>query len=193
MKKSRVGRPRQEPKAGERVQLSFRITPELKRRLDSSAEENGRSQSQEAEIRLARSFERDDMLEQVFGKAIEVAVAIMDASKGAQQSWLTGSVRTKDDIHGNQFIFVLEGEADEAVTHPSNANSLFADAIESKTTCTLNEYHYLARKNRLRLVSPSRAAQAAADAALNVIESGRKRPSRDLLAEEIRKELVAQR
>src|SRR5262249_49795121 len=47
---------------GERVQLSFRITPELKRRLDETADASGRSQSQEAEFRLERSFARADLL-----------------------------------------------------------------------------------------------------------------------------------
>src|SRR5262245_9556776 len=56
------GRPRQEPEPGERVQLSFRITPELKRRLGETAEHNGRSQSQEAELRIERSFAREDLL-----------------------------------------------------------------------------------------------------------------------------------
>jgi hypothetical protein len=60
-----VGRPRQEPEPGERVQLSFRVTPELKRRLDAAATESGRSQSQEAEFRLERSFDRQDLLPQV--------------------------------------------------------------------------------------------------------------------------------
>ena len=57
-----VGRPRQQPEPGERVQLSFRVTPELKRRLDAAADQSTRSQSQEAEFRLERSFDHQDLL-----------------------------------------------------------------------------------------------------------------------------------
>lgn len=56
------GRPKREPKPGERVQLSFRITPEIKKRLDEAAEHSGRSQSQEAEFRLELSFHREQLL-----------------------------------------------------------------------------------------------------------------------------------
>ena len=56
--KKRVGRPRKEPEDGERVQLSFRVTPKLKRLLVGAADESGRSQSKEAEFRLERSFWR---------------------------------------------------------------------------------------------------------------------------------------
>ena len=52
----RVGRPRIDPEDGERIQLSFRVTPELKRLLTAAADQSGRSQSQEAEFRLERSF-----------------------------------------------------------------------------------------------------------------------------------------
>ncbi len=55
---SRGGRPKRQPKPGERVQLSLRVTPELKAELDEAANQSGRSQSQEAELRLERSFER---------------------------------------------------------------------------------------------------------------------------------------
>jgi hypothetical protein len=57
----RPGRPRIEPEDGERVQLSFRVTPELKRLLDAAANASGRSQSQEAEMRLEKSFWLDQM------------------------------------------------------------------------------------------------------------------------------------
>jgi hypothetical protein len=54
--KSRGGRPRRTPKPGERVVLGLRVTPDLKHQLDAAAELSGRSQSQEAEFRLERSF-----------------------------------------------------------------------------------------------------------------------------------------
>ena len=58
-KRKSAGRPRQEPEEGQRVVLSFRITPELKRRLDAAADQNGRSSAQECELRLEKSFEED--------------------------------------------------------------------------------------------------------------------------------------
>ena len=62
-RKSRRGRPRREPDPGERVKLGLRVTPKTKARLDAAAEQNGRSQSQEAELRLEASFEHDRLLE----------------------------------------------------------------------------------------------------------------------------------
>ena len=73
------GPPKREPKEGERVALSLRMTPALKRKLDSSAEAGGRSQSQEAEFSLERSFDRTDLLSEVmtlaYGK--ELAGVVM--------------------------------------------------------------------------------------------------------------------
>lgn len=59
------GRPKKVPKEGERVALSIRMTPELKRKLDEAAERGGRSLTQEAEFRLARSFDREGLLLEV--------------------------------------------------------------------------------------------------------------------------------
>jgi hypothetical protein len=56
------GPPKREFKEGERVALSLRMTPALKRRLDAMAERGGRSQSQQAEFMLERSFERHGLL-----------------------------------------------------------------------------------------------------------------------------------
>jgi hypothetical protein len=50
------GRPTKAPTPGERVSLGLRVTADMKGRLDRAAAENGRSQSQEAEYRLERSF-----------------------------------------------------------------------------------------------------------------------------------------
>ncbi len=61
----RLGRPKRKPKPGERVPLGLRVTAETKQRLDDAAEQSGRSQSQEAELRLDRSFERQDLAEEV--------------------------------------------------------------------------------------------------------------------------------
>src|SRR4029079_5578159 len=59
------GRPGRKPKPGERVHLGIRVTVEMKRRLEAAAAKTGRSQSQEAEMRLERSCERQDLLSEV--------------------------------------------------------------------------------------------------------------------------------
>jgi hypothetical protein len=58
-RRKRVGRPGREPLPGERVGLSLRVTPEVKRSLDAAAERSGRSLSLEAELRL-ESFSKDE-------------------------------------------------------------------------------------------------------------------------------------
>jgi hypothetical protein len=60
----RGGRPGRQPAEGERVKLGLRVTPSMKKKLDEAAASSGRSQSQEAELRLERSFERQHMLKE---------------------------------------------------------------------------------------------------------------------------------
>jgi hypothetical protein len=57
-----MGRPTKTPKAGERVSLGLRVTADIKKKLDKAAERASRSQSQEAERRLERSFAEEDRL-----------------------------------------------------------------------------------------------------------------------------------
>lgn len=45
-----------------RVPLSLRVTPAMKESLEEAAGKNGRSLTQEIELRLERSFERQDLL-----------------------------------------------------------------------------------------------------------------------------------
>jgi hypothetical protein len=74
--KRKKGRPRAvAPKSGERVPLGLRVTANLKRNLDRAAERSGRSQSQEAEMRLERSFERDSQIEATWGSREIHAIA----------------------------------------------------------------------------------------------------------------------
>lgn len=49
-------------KGSPRVPLGLRVTPETKAALDSAAKKSGRSQSQEAEIRLEQTFRDDEIL-----------------------------------------------------------------------------------------------------------------------------------
>ena len=209
--RARTGRPPKPPTPGQRMSLGLKVTAEIKARLDKVARETGRTQSQEAELRLERSFEREDLLPQVLKLAygdkpaellMQVGPMLMDPSMDpscgngalifAHDRWLHGTVETEGDISGDTFVFILEGDADEAVARSANKNIAYADANQAPSTITLAEYHHLARKNNFSIYSSSKAAATAADAVLKLIKSGRKNPSRKLLAEVIRKELVSQ-
>jgi hypothetical protein len=58
----RIGRPVVPGTPGERVPVGFRITAEAKLKLEQAALASGRSLSQEAELRIEQSFERDFIL-----------------------------------------------------------------------------------------------------------------------------------
>jgi hypothetical protein len=58
----RLGRPTKPPVAGERIQIGVQVTPDVKARLDVASEGNHRSLSREAEFRLERSFDHQDLL-----------------------------------------------------------------------------------------------------------------------------------
>jgi predicted transcriptional regulator len=68
---------KREVEPGERFQMGIRVTRQLKHRLEEAAEVGGRSQSQEAEMRLQSSFDRQDLLPDVltlaFGGSKEIA------------------------------------------------------------------------------------------------------------------------
>lgn len=57
--KKKIGRPTKPAAEGARASLGLRVTSDLKSKLDAAAEASGRSQSQEAEFRLERSFAED--------------------------------------------------------------------------------------------------------------------------------------
>jgi predicted transcriptional regulator len=70
--KKRGGWPKRTPEPGERVSMSFRVTPEFKAKLDRAAKKSGRSLAQEIELRLEQTFHEErhlvDALEMVFGR-----------------------------------------------------------------------------------------------------------------------------
>ena len=66
LQRSNRGRPRkQQPQAGERVSIGLRVTPDMKAAIDQAVAASGRSQSQEVELRLERSFEEDALKAEV--------------------------------------------------------------------------------------------------------------------------------
>jgi hypothetical protein len=50
------------------MSLGLKVTSDIKARLDAAAQASGRTQSQEAEVRLERSFERQDLLSEVLSQ-----------------------------------------------------------------------------------------------------------------------------
>jgi hypothetical protein len=72
-----------------------------------------------------------------------------------KQSWLRGTVQTEGEVKGDTFIFILEGQADEAVERGANGNIPYASDGQTSTSATLKDYHHLARKNEFNIFSSS--------------------------------------
>jgi hypothetical protein len=102
--------PKRQPKPGERVPLGLRVTPELKSTLDSAAKASGRSQSQEAEVRLERTFTGEhslfEMLDLAYGQenvALVMSIAELIRSIGASAP-LLALARSKNDQPGATWL-----------------------------------------------------------------------------------------
>ena len=78
----RRGRLPYAPRAGERMSLGLKVTPEIKNQLDSAAKANGRTQSQEAEARIEQSFRNESFLEQAMDLAYGRRGAVLLAAIG---------------------------------------------------------------------------------------------------------------
>ena len=91
MEKVKKGRPPgRVPLAGERVPLGLRVTAGMKRSLDVAAERSGRSQSQEAELRLELSLAEErsalEALQLVYGPQVAgLLMALGEAMNDAGQ------------------------------------------------------------------------------------------------------------
>jgi hypothetical protein len=72
-----------------------------------------------------------------------------------KQSMLRGTVTTKGEVKGESFIFIIEGTADTAVSRGADGLIPPADDNQSSATCTLQEYHHLARKTQFNVFSSS--------------------------------------
>jgi len=62
----RLGRPLKEAAEGHRVMLGLRVSADVKNKLDEAARKSGRSQSQEAEIRLQKTFDAEELAMMMF-------------------------------------------------------------------------------------------------------------------------------
>ena len=93
-KRNRPGRPPRGEYVDKRKTLSTRITSDLRDRLDKSADESGRSLSQEIEFRLEQSFRDEKALYREFGgqKTYNVMRFLAQipyfAEQMTRQSWL---------------------------------------------------------------------------------------------------------
>ena len=58
----KIGRPIKAPSGDERVSLGLRVTADIKRKLDAAIVRTGRTQSQEVELSLERTFAEEDRL-----------------------------------------------------------------------------------------------------------------------------------
>lgn len=72
-----------------------------------------------------------------------------------KQSILRGTVTTKGEVKGETFVFIIEGTADIAVERGANGLIPVADDTQSNASCTLKEYHHLARKTHFNVYSSS--------------------------------------
>ena len=102
--KSRRGRPSKIPVEGERNSLGLRVTAQLKAKLEEAAAASGRSQSQEAEFRLERSFMVNEGRYLEFGGKDTYQFCAMLAQM-ADMMTLTKGKRWKDD--SGWFLYVV--------------------------------------------------------------------------------------
>ena len=143
------GRPKRDPDPGERVHLGFRVTPELKARLESVAGQKGRSQSQEAELRLERSFEREDLLTEVLelrygkpfaGLLMMLADVMVDAATHAavtKSNLEPGSSRPEYWLNDPYAFHRMTEAAKEILKAASPAGEVDADSVPGEVAAAL--------------------------------------------------------
>jgi hypothetical protein len=133
----RPGRPTKKPKAGERVPLGLRVTADIKRKLDGAAEKAGRSQSQEAELRLERSFDHDDIFggAELRSRAISMAIAFRNGgSNWARNTDIKGDWIADADCYRSAIMAVLEDliEAMPAGTDNPDKVAVWFEGLKSR-------------------------------------------------------------
>ena len=95
-KPARIGRPPLPPTEGKRVALGLRTTAGLRRKIDKAARIEGRSISQEAELRLERSFDLDDARTRDFGDDATLKLMRALAMAKMMTEAITGNNALKD-------------------------------------------------------------------------------------------------
>jgi hypothetical protein len=167
---SRLGRPLKKPKRGARNPLGLRVTAELKNKLDRAAALSGRSQSQEAELRLEHSFQReqtfDQFLEAMFGSkeiaSLMVALAQLrhgverltgksiETDKETVQIWTHAMARWVEGFYpkgAGQDVTRL-GRADDPTLRTVVAQSNFAEWAAEDRAALMEKYLPLLKEQR---------------------------------------------
>jgi TraY domain len=95
----RAGRPTKQAEAGTKVSLGLKVTAETKTRLEKEATRSGRTQSQEAEYRIERSFDHvallPDVLELAYGT--ELAGLLISIAEAMNEARLAGQIMSLED------------------------------------------------------------------------------------------------
>src|SRR4051794_14645318 len=89
---ARTGRPTKAAKPGTKASLGLKVTAAIKARLEKEASTNGRTQSQEAEVRIERSFERQSLLAEVLSlkygrKTARLVLVVAEAADMALEAF----------------------------------------------------------------------------------------------------------
>lgn len=71
------------------------------------------------------------------------------------QSFFRGTVITKGEVKGNSYVFIIGPIADMAVERGADGDIPLLADNQTNATCTLKEYHALARKNGFNIASSS--------------------------------------
>ena len=90
----RIGRPFKPP-SGKRAQLTLLVRADIKREIDKAAQKNGRTQSQEAELRFETKLVYDRTFKAMGKSAAEIQAGNLKAA-AVRDGW-TLSRRTFDD------------------------------------------------------------------------------------------------
>lgn len=128
------GRPSKAPPPGEKASLGLKVTASLKARLEESANESGRTQSQEAEYRLERSFDRQNILRDVLELSYGPHLA------GFVQAVGDAAFRTVAATHA---LFYIQKNVDPATVTPFNRALLEPWIFDQVARCTMAIIEYL--------------------------------------------------
>jgi TraY domain len=115
--RKRAGRPTTTGKVGEKATLGIRASADLKKRLDEAAKLNGRSLSQEAELRLEQSFrQQQDLLLETLATAYGPRLAVLIIALARGMGELQRLAKFPSDWIDDPRLFALARvEVDEAL------------------------------------------------------------------------------
>jgi hypothetical protein len=128
----RTGRPLKPAETGKRVSLGLKVTSDIKHRLDAVAKLSGRTQSQEAEARLERTFQDEQLLPQLLEIAYgrEVAGLLLALGSVMRDAGQHAGVRSLNTFSGAAEWFanpIAYGEARAAAATVLDALRPFGD------------------------------------------------------------------